>query len=202
MSAATDFDALYRRDADPWRVRTSWYERRKREVVLASLLRPRYAAAWDPACGTGDLARALVSRCDRVLASDLSDRAVELTLELVAGRPSVEAHRHALPEPPPWLSLPLELVLLAEVLYYLPAADRERTYALVDEVADDRAEVLAVHWRHDPHDGWLSGAAVTRECGTALTDRGWRAVVSHEDRDFVLASWVRGRPAADEGPDV
>ena len=32
-----DFDALYASDADPWQVESSWYERLKRAILLASL---------------------------------------------------------------------------------------------------------------------------------------------------------------------
>jgi hypothetical protein len=41
-----DFEAMYRRDEDPWRVETSWYERRKLAVLLASLPRERYRRGW------------------------------------------------------------------------------------------------------------------------------------------------------------
>ena len=48
-----DFDALYRADPDPWEVGSSWYERRKLSVLLASLPRQHYAVAWEPGCGPG-----------------------------------------------------------------------------------------------------------------------------------------------------
>lgn len=192
MTEAPDFEALYRHDHDPYRVRTSWYERRKLAVVLASLSRPRYAIGWDAACGTGDLAHSLASRCDHVLASDLSERAVQITQELVAGHAGTDVTRRSLPAPPVGGRRP-DLVILAEVLYYLPEPTRAETYSMVDQVAtwNGRAEVVTVHWRHHPDDAHLSGAAVTDEMGAALGDRGWAAAVIHDDVDFVLASWIR-----------
>ncbi|MGI8717166.1 MAG: class I SAM-dependent methyltransferase [Lapillicoccus sp.] len=189
-----DFDALYRRNEDPWAVRTSWYERRKLAVVVASLQRERYTSAWDPACGTGDLALALRGRCDRVAASDVSARAVAMTRELTRDAPGVQTFRHALPAPPEPLNGPVELVVLGEFLYYLPPADRTATYRLVDRVAAPTAEVLSVHWRHHPHDAWLSGEQVTAELDGCLRATGWSAAVRHTDLGFVLASWVRGDP--------
>ena len=44
------FAALYAGGADPWSA-DSWYERRKRAVVLASLPRERYGTAFEPGCG-------------------------------------------------------------------------------------------------------------------------------------------------------
>lgn len=189
-----DFDALYRRNEDPWAVRTSWYERRKLAVLVASLQRQRYASAWDPACGTGDLALAICGRCDRVAASDVSSRAVELTRELTRNESGVRAFQHVLPAPPERLSDPVELILLGEFLYYLPPADRTATYQLLDRVAAPTAEVLSVHWRHHPHDAWLSGEQVTAELDGCLRAAGWSAAVRHTDLGFVLASWVRGDP--------
>ena len=49
MGNEPDFDAMYDADPDPWEVETSWYERRKLAVHLASLPRERYATAWEPA---------------------------------------------------------------------------------------------------------------------------------------------------------
>jgi hypothetical protein len=42
------FVDLYGEGADPWQA-DSWYERRKRSVVLASLPRERYRRAFDRA---------------------------------------------------------------------------------------------------------------------------------------------------------
>ena len=47
------FADLYAGGDDPWQTRTSWYERRKRDVVLACLPRDRYAHAAEPGCGLG-----------------------------------------------------------------------------------------------------------------------------------------------------
>jgi LmbE family N-acetylglucosaminyl deacetylase len=68
---AARFAELYADGADPWRA-GSWYERRKRAVVLASLPRERYRRAFEPGCGTGELTRELAARCDAVLASGWS----------------------------------------------------------------------------------------------------------------------------------
>jgi hypothetical protein len=65
-----DFDAVYRADPDPWRVRSSHYETRKLAIVLACLSRESYRKAWDPGCGVGELAALLASRAVWILATD------------------------------------------------------------------------------------------------------------------------------------
>ena len=184
-----DFDAMYAADPDPWNVRDSWYERRKESVVLALLARERYDHAWDTASGTGDLALALSRRCGRVTASDATPRAVVLTGDLLSGvSASVVANR--LPEVPA-LAEPPDLVVLSEVLYYLPEADRLRALEAVGAAARPSAELVVVHWRHHPDDAFLAGAVATEEADRLLRERGWERLVWHDDRHFVAASWVR-----------
>lgn len=187
-----DFEAMYASDPDPFGVRETWYERRKLRVLLATLRRERYAAAWDPACGTGDLAVALASRCDHVLATDASQQAVRISTALSQGLTNVQVRHLTLPDLPT-KEPAYDLVIVAEVLFYLKAQDRFRTVQLLDTVTRNapEAEVLAVHWRSHAHDAQLSGVDVTKELAAGLMDQGWTPAVSHDDTDFVLASWVR-----------
>jgi len=206
VAEPAEFDDWYRDDPDPFGVRTRWYERRKRAVLLASLRLERYRCAWDPACGTGDLALALADRCALVVGSDVAPRAVALSRALTAGRPNVRIERNALPDV---VGIPLvgsarpsageestdgfDLLVLAEVQYYLPAAARAATVAALDSAmrAPGPVELVSVHWRHHPHDGFLSGVDVTAELDAQLRGRGWASAVRHDDAEFVLASWTR-----------
>jgi SAM-dependent methyltransferase len=189
-----DFEAMYAADPDPWRVGSSFYEGRKRDLVLAALARPTYAAAWDPACGTGHLVERLAERCGTVLAGDASARAVELTTARCGPLPNVAVRRSALPAAPGRCpDAGFDLVVVAEFLYYLSPEDRLASLARVDALAAPAgAEVVAVHWRHRPHDGWLSGADVQQEIVAFLGQRGWSGAVHLDDPDFVLDSLVRG----------
>jgi hypothetical protein len=189
-----DFDSVYRADPDPWRVRTSFYERRKLDVVLASLSSPSYAAAWDPAAGVGELVARLSGRVDRVLATDASVEAVRLSRGRCSELTNVEVRAQALPTRPPTGWGPFDLVVLSEFVYYLSPSERKASLEMLDSVVADRAELVSLHWRHQPHDAWLSGAHVQAEIGQHLIDHGWRTQVQHEDRDFVLSSFERGEP--------
>ena len=186
-----DFDALYRGDADPWQVRSSFYERRKLEIVLSSLSSATYAAAWDPACGVGELAARLAGRSTRVLATDASAEAVRLTRQRCAGLDAVTSVRQALPTSPPADFPRPDLVVLSEFLYYLTATDRAASLRMIDVSAARDAELMSLHWRHKPEDAWLSGADTQAEISRALTASGWRPVVHLEDRDFVLNAFER-----------
>ena len=95
MVNVPDFDTLYRADPDPWDVASSFYEQRKRAVLLACLTRPSYASVWDPACGTGEPAAELVTRTDSGVATDSSMEAVP------AARRAAAANARATPPTAP-----------------------------------------------------------------------------------------------------
>lgn len=187
MVNVPDFDTLYRGDPDPWQVASSFYEQRKRAVLLASLTRATYASAWDPGCGTGELAAQLSERAAAVLATDTSTEAVRLTAARCAELPRVTAQRICQPGLPDPRDLGFDLIVVAEFAYYLPAADRAEMWRTISAAAAEEAEIVVIHWRHDPHDAHLSGSDVNAEAVRALTSEpGWRSVVRHDDQDFVL----------------
>ena len=183
----TDFDERYRDDPDPWGVHSRWYERRKLALLEAALAQEHYALAWDAACGVGQVAARLADRCERVVASDLSERAVELTREHAGGR--VEALVNTLPAVPAAAEA-ADLVVLAEVLYYLPPDGRA---ALADAVSALRraTEVVAVSWRHAAEDTWGSGADSLAELGDHLTRTHWKEHLCLQDPGFEIRTWVR-----------
>ncbi len=195
MSITPDFEEMYRNDPDPWEVGTSWYERRKTALVLATLRREKYRLAWDPACGTGDLALGLAARSDRLVCSDLSETACDLTRARLADIPWATVERCALPEQP--LALAGEkpdLIVLSEFLYYLDDEQRARTWQVLDELSGDTTDIVAVHWTPEPENAHLSGSAAQRELNAHLGEQGWWRLVTHTDIEFIAALWSRDAP--------
>ena len=184
MTEIPDFDSLYGAEPDHWSVPTSHDEQRKLSIILACLSRPRYEAAWDPSCGVGELAFRLADRATRVLATDASAEAVELTRQRCAERPCVEVAQLRPPLPPPRTDI--DLIVLSDFCYYLEAADRRSMLTMINSAAAADAEVLSVHWRFKPHDGWLSGESVQREIAGKLRRSGWTQTTHHLDTNFIL----------------
>lgn len=191
MVDVPDFDSVYRADPDPWRVRSSFYERRKLEIVLAALAAPTYTQAWDPGCGVGELAARLSRRVASVLATDASAEAVALATERCADLPHVEVARSALPARPDRGGF--DLVVISEFFYYLLPEVRDESVAMIDSVLAADGELVALHWRPKPHDAFLSGEDVQAEIDTHVRRLGWQPVVQHTDASFQLNSYRRGR---------
>ncbi|MGO0575705.1 PIG-L family deacetylase [Ornithinimicrobium panacihumi] len=155
------FEQLHGRQADPWEVRTSWYERRKRALTLALLPQERYAIALEIGCSIGALAADLADRCDRVVAVDESEAALATATEALAGHGSVDLVHAQLPEEwdrleRDWLHQDTgdgrpDLVVVSEVGYFMSPG---RLAALADRIREslsdaEHATVLACHWRHE-----------------------------------------------------
>lgn len=159
-------DDLHLQDQDPWGAEVRWYEKRKRDLTLASLPRPTYRRGLEIGCSRGVLTRALAERCDRLVALDASARAAHLAGEGLADAPHVEVRRLQVPEQ--WPSGEFDLVVVSEVAYFLsPVALDGLVERIRGSLSPDGTVVLA-HWRH-PVEGWpLDGPrahAVVRAAG-------------------------------------
>ncbi|GAB3700727.1 class I SAM-dependent DNA methyltransferase [Mariniluteicoccus flavus] len=148
------FDAMYAAADDPWGFETRWYEERKRAVTLASLPRRRYRAAFEPGCSIGVLSEGLADRCDRLVACDLVESAVERTRARLAGR-DVEVRRWSLTDA--WPDEAYDLIVLSEVAYYLSGEDLPRVAATAADHLTPDGHLVAVHWRHPVDDYPLTG---------------------------------------------
>jgi LmbE family N-acetylglucosaminyl deacetylase len=180
---AERFAALYRDgDGDPWQTRSSWYERRKRAVLVACLPAPRYRHAAEPGCGTGELTRLLASRCAAVTASDYTPAAVAAARDATADLPGVVVEQLALPDP---RALPdgVDLVVCSEVLYYLGATDLGAVVERIVEAARPGADVVLASWTGQAAEAPQDARATHRRF---LDDPRFSTVVEHVDAEFLL----------------
>lgn len=178
MTDPAYFEHLYRTDPDPWLLDSAPYEERKRELTLASLPRPQYRRAFEPACAAGQITRLLARRCDGVVAMDPVDLALERLGQRALDR--VDARLGAIPQD--WPEGTFDLVVLSEVLYFLSPEDRALTARRTVESLTDDGQVLAVHWRHD----FDEAASRPDDAHADLHAAGLRGVVTHVERDFRL----------------
>ena len=174
------FASLYAHGADPWAT-DSWYERRKRAVVLASLPRERYSAAIEPGCGTGELTAELAGRSKALVASDPVPDAVARARTRTAGLPGVRVDHVALPDAVP--ADPIDLAVFSEVLYYLDDDSVRSTIDRTVSALRPGGDVVVVHWRGWPPEAPRDAAATHQ----LLRERSeLTPVVEHTDAEFLL----------------
>ncbi len=157
------FDDVYAASADPWGFETSPYEAAKYAATLAALPRARYASAFEAGCSIGVLTECLAARCDRLLAVDVAEAALQQARARLAGCPNVTIERRVLPDDfpdAPADGAPFDLVLVSEVGYYFSGPDLARFRACCAHALQPGGALLLVHWTPPVPDYPLTGDAV------------------------------------------
>ncbi len=138
------FDRLYALNADPWDFEASPYEAAKYAASLAALPRPRYANALELGCSIGVLTRLLAPRCERLLATDVSEAALAQARVRCADLPQVTFERRDLTAEFP--NGRFDLILVSEVGYYFSPPDLESLRAQIATALTPRGHLLLVHY--------------------------------------------------------
>src|SRR4051794_24887927 len=148
------FEQLYARDPDPWRFATSDYEREKYAATLEALPPGRFIRAFEVGCSIGVLTRQLASRCDTLLAVDVSQTALRQAEARCEDQPWVEFA--AMNVPGEWPEGQFDLILFSEVLYYLGIGGiHDAAHRTLQSLAPG-GSVILVNW-HGPTDGACTG---------------------------------------------
>ena len=121
VDRAGRFDDLYASDIDPWKFRSSDYERSKYDATLAALPRERYAACIEAGCSIGELTRLLAGRCESVTGIDISHVAISEAERRNADLPHAQFLQAELPEG--WPEMSADLIVLSEILYFLTSEE-------------------------------------------------------------------------------
>ena len=178
------FDAMFAGNDDPWSFRSRWYEMRKRAMTLASLPRARYGNAFEPGCANGELSAELAARCDRLLISDGTRRAVDIARGRVSSLPHVEVMQAWVPDD--WPQQAFDLVVISELGYFLSPDALEKLIRKVRGSLRPGGTVLACHWRQQIEGCALDGDEVQRRIGNGLVLPNLTRVA---DADFLLEVW-------------
>lgn len=150
--ALAHFERLYRACPDPWQVASRWYERRKRQLLLASLPQERYAQGFEAGCGNGQTTLSLAQRCDSLHAADFSNHAIEHARELLQQHAVTNVTLQLAHLPWQWPTLQFDLIVVAETAYYLDDAGLAQLLQCCHASLRDGGDLLFCHWRGEFHD--------------------------------------------------
>jgi 2-polyprenyl-3-methyl-5-hydroxy-6-metoxy-1,4-benzoquinol methylase len=135
------FEAKYRADIDPWKFRSSKYERGKYQATIEALAKPKYAAALEVGCSIGVFTKLLSERCANLLAIDASETAIEVA---ILANPEVSFLAATLPEEFP--KGRFDLIVLSEVLYYFSKPDLKRVAQSCMDAITQGGDIILCHW--------------------------------------------------------
>ena len=116
LSTRHEFEAEFARAANPWRYDTP-YEQRKYEQTLALIPEGKIGRALELACAEGHFTSRLANRVDRLLATDISEIALERASQRCRDFDNIEFRTLDLARDP--LDGPYDLIVCSEVLYYV-----------------------------------------------------------------------------------
>lgn len=187
QAAQAAFNAKFAASDDPWRYRTSWYEARKRALLLAALPRERYRAAFEPGCANGELSAQLAARCDRLLSSDFAPHAVDLARQRLAPFPHARVESLAMPDD--WPDTRFDLIVVSEFAYYLDTPHCAALARRACAALDGDGTLACCHWRHGAGDAPIDGGAVHALFAEAARRASLTAVAHLDDADFLLDVW-------------
>ena len=112
------FDDLWR-NGDYWDLETSPFEREKYARQLDRIGDRRYRNVLEIGCGTGTFTRALAGLADRVVALDVSPVAIEQARAAGNASGVIDYRVADVMEYKPEADGPLDLIVMAETIYYL-----------------------------------------------------------------------------------
>lgn len=174
----TALEDLHRREDEPWSVDTSWYERRKRAVLLAVLPEERLGDCLEVGCSTGHLTRALGERSTSLVAVDSAPTAVRRTRERTSDQARTSVTHLVVPEE--WPVGEFDTVVLSEVGYFLSPLALDRLRDRLAACQPEGSVLVLCHWVQ-PIDGWpLDGPDVHE---AFEHDRRWRTTHRYADPD-------------------
>ena len=139
------FDEMFAQSDDPWKFKSRWYEARKRALTLACLPSDRYSHGFEPGCANGELSAQLATRCDKLLVSDGTDKAVSLARSRLQDFTHVKVRQAWLPKD--WPGDKFDLIVLSEFLFYLKPEDVEEIAMKAQASLMPGGAILACHWR-------------------------------------------------------
>lgn len=139
---ASYFEHKYKDDIDPWRFRTSDYEREKYDATIGALAKKRYRHGLEVGCSIGVLTAMLSARCEQLLAIDASPTAIA---EAKRNAPSRVEFRVAT-VPGDFPDGIFDLIVLSEVMYYFSANDLNSIAELCVSKLSSEGEIILCHW--------------------------------------------------------
>jgi predicted TPR repeat methyltransferase len=157
LGRRSSLERFYATAYDPFGIDTNPYESEKFDDLLQVMGEGPFARGLEVGCSIGSLTERLAARCEQLLALDIAQAAVDRTRERLAGQPHVVVERRTIPQELP--DGPFDLVVCADVLYYLPRRRLRRTLQELAARLAPGGTIVSLHWLGE-HGAPTAGHAV------------------------------------------
>jgi SAM-dependent methyltransferase len=184
------FETAYTESADPWASASPRYRYQglKYDKLVSLLPQRRFVNALDLGCGLGLLSQKLAERVERVLGIDIATAALDHARRRAAAFSNLEFEPGDIMRLPVSLDGQFDLVVIADVLYYLSPLDDLVLKSVVRRIADLLISggtcLLANHFFFSAD----RDSRVSRKIHRAFSDCPRFAKMSEHRRAFFLAT--------------
>ena len=144
------FEDVYAANDDPWNFAASKYEAEKYHATLKSLPHDNYENAFEVGCSIGILTEKLAAKCGKILAIDVSEKALAQARERCKNLPQITFRKMSVPQEFP--DNKFDLILVSEVGYYLAPEDWRAATAKLFAHLNKKGQIALVHWLPPVHD--------------------------------------------------
>jgi len=152
------FDRLYSLNGDPWNFKSSSYEHNKYRLALDALESEHFENGLEIGCSIGVQTHLLSGRCQKLLAVDISDKAIAEAKLNCSKNPNVSFRTLDVIK-----DFPIgryDLITLCEVGYYFDIATLFNLFVAMDDNLVEGGKLLFVHWTSYVPDYPLTGDEV------------------------------------------
>jgi len=144
------FKDVYDANDDPWNFETSEYEAAKYDATIAALPVNHYKNGLEVGCSIGVLTHRLAQRCSHLLATDVSQKALDAAATRCNDLNNISFQKLSFPKELP--EDQYDLIMISEVAYYLSSADWEFAVKKLYNMMKTKANIVLVHWLPEVHD--------------------------------------------------
>lgn len=180
------FNKIYEAHDDPWDFETSSYEKQKYAATIAAIEGVKYPNALEVGCSIGVLTKLFAAHCKRLLATDVSEKALEKAQERCKNLPHVEFKKLSFPNEIP--EEPFDLIVISEVAYYLTVEDWNKAINKLLKITNPKGVILLVHWLPEVHDYPQTGDQVHENFEKRVKDK-MKNVLSVREEKYRLDKW-------------
>lgn len=182
------FKEVYDANDDPWNFETSEYESAKYAATIKKLPKENYGNALEIGCSIGVLTTLLAQKTDRLLATDISEKALETAKQKCKNLENVTFECMSFPAELP--ADRFDLIMISEVAYYLSPEDWETAInALYERLLPD-GDIVLVHWLPEVHDYPQTGDEVHQTFEKLMKDKLTKVFAAREE-NYRIDVWTR-----------
>lgn len=182
------FKKVYDANDDPWDFETSDYEANKYKATLNALPDEKYQRALEIGCSIGVFTKLLAKRCDNLVATDVSQKALDKAIERCKNLENIHFIKAKFPQ-----ELPQEkfsLIIVSEVAYYLSPEDWKLAMNKLFNITKENGNIVLCHWLPEVHDYPQTGDEVHESFAKLMTGK-MKNVFNKREENYRIDVWEK-----------